>query len=103
MVNVEQTDDIEDTVHKNPFILDAAGLFLDLADSHDLPEKDLEFVFSRFFHNPQWKWAPITNIKRVCKGLHAMSIGSAASTQDSSLYLFEEKMHYKMTAAEEVV
>jgi hypothetical protein len=96
MAKVKHNDDLVDTVHKNPFILEAAGLFLDLADSNGLPEEDLEFVFRRFFSNPQWDWTPITNIKRARKGLYIMSIGSAVSTQDSSLYLFEERAHHKI-------
>jgi hypothetical protein len=96
LAKVKQNDDLEDTIHKNPFILEAAGLFLDLAYSNGLPEEDLEFVFSRFFPNSKWDWAPITNIKRAHKGLYIMSIGGAVSTQDSSLYLFEERTHHKI-------
>lgn len=96
LAKVKQNDNLADTIHKNPFILEAAGLFLDLADSNGLPAEDLEFVFSRFFPNPQWGWTPITNIKKARKGLYIMSIGHAISTQDSSLYLFEDRAHHKI-------
>lgn len=97
---VKQSDTLADTVHKNPFILKAAGLFLDLAVCNGLPEEDLEFVFGRFFPYPQWAWTPITNIKKARKGLYVMSIGHASSTQDSSLYLFEKRAHHRIGSGE---
>jgi hypothetical protein len=101
LANIEQTDDLEDTLHKNPFMLEAAGLFLDLADSHNLPEEDLEFIFNRLFPVPLWKNSlPWIEIKRIRSGLHIMSIGNACTMPGTSLYLFEGRVHHKLDSGE---
>ena len=100
LAKVKQTDDLVDTVHKNPLVLKATGLFLDIADSNHLPEDDLETTFPRHFPLSRWrKWVPAVKIKRIRRGLHLVSIGHAASTQESSLYLFEGRVYRKVDAS----
>jgi hypothetical protein len=101
LAKVKQTDDLVDTVHKNPLVLKATGLFLDIADTNHLPEDDLETTFLRLFPLSRWrKWVPAVKIKKIRSGLHLVSIGHAASTQESSLYLFEGRVYRKVDASE---
>jgi hypothetical protein len=97
LTKVKQTDDLMNTVHSNPLVLKAIGRFLDIADTHRLSEADLETTLVRLFSLRQWKtWVPVFNIKTIRRGLHLVSLGYAASTQESSLYLFEGRTYHKI-------
>jgi hypothetical protein len=97
LAKVKQTDDLMNTVHSNPLVLEAIGRFLDIADTHHLPEADLETTLVRLFPLRQWKKrVPVFNIKTIRRGLHLVSLGCAASTQESSLYLFEGRTYHKI-------
>lgn len=100
LAEIEQTEALANTVHKNPLVLEAAGLFLYLADSRDLPDDYLEIIFTRLFPQPQWKWVPGVTIKRLRSGLYIMSISQAAVGTESSLYLFEGSVRHKIDSGE---
>jgi hypothetical protein len=100
LAEIEQTEALANTVHKNPLVLEAAGLFLYLADSRDLPDDYLEIMFKRLFPQPQWKWVPGVTIKRLRSRLYIMSISQAAVGTESSLYLFEGRACHKIDSGE---
>ena len=87
---VKQTEDLPNTVHKNPLVLKAVGLFLKTADADDLSDEEMHEKLRSLFPVPRWKeWVPQFEIRKVKNGLYLVSLGYAAVTQESSLYLFQ--------------
>jgi len=87
---VRQSEDLPDTVHRNPLVLKAIGLFLKTADADNMSEDGMHAKFRSLFPLPKWKeWVPVFEIRKAKRGLYLVSIGYAAVTQESSLYLFQ--------------
>ncbi|MBI5100784.1 MAG: hypothetical protein HZB33_02945 [Nitrospirae bacterium] len=98
---VTQTADLPDTGHKNPRVVKAVGLFLEASEPENLSDDDLHGRFRSLFPLPLWKeWVPQFEIKKVKKGLYLVSLGSAAVTQASSLYLFQGASHLKIDSGD---
>ncbi|MDA8105914.1 MAG: hypothetical protein M0Z71_11110 [Nitrospiraceae bacterium] len=91
---VRQSENLPDTVHRNPLVLKAAGLFLKEADSYNLSDGELHSTFRKLFPHSKWRvWVPQFEIRKVKKELYFFSLAYAASTQESSLYLFHGSAH----------
>ncbi|MDA8078756.1 MAG: hypothetical protein M0Z79_07420 [Nitrospiraceae bacterium] len=94
---VQQTADLPDTVHRNPLVLEAVGLFLDMADTENLTRDKMIEKLSRLFPLPKWKEGiPAFEIEKLKSRQYLVSIGYAAVTQESSLYFFYDKERLKI-------
>ncbi len=94
---VRQTEDLPDTVHKNRLLIKAVGLFLEAADKENITREQMIRKLNSLFPMPLWKeWVPVFEIEKVKNKLYLVSIGYAAVTQESSIYLFQDASHLKI-------
>jgi hypothetical protein len=85
----EKHKDLEDTIHSNRDFLDAIGLILNEAEQKNMGKKDIENYYLERLKKAKWtRWTPYIITKKVDNGVYLVSIGAAAVTQPSSLYLF---------------
>ncbi len=98
---VKQTEDLPNTVHKDPLVLKAVGLFLEASESENLSEDELHRRFRSLFPLQRWtEWVPQFEIKKVRSRLYLVSLGYAAVTQESSLYLFQGVSYLKIDSGD---
>jgi hypothetical protein len=85
----EKIDDLEDMVHSNKYFLEAVSLILLEAEEKNMGSEELRVYYLNLLTQANWKkWTPYLYTTKVLKNTYVVSIGSAAVTQPSSLYLF---------------
>lgn len=85
----ETAEDLEDTIHSNKDFLEAINLMLNEAEEKKMGKEELMNYYLSLLKKVEWKkWIPYLRPERVAYGIYLVSIGSAAVTQPSSLYLF---------------
>jgi hypothetical protein len=85
----EKAEDLEETVHSNRDFLEAVSLILHEAEKKNMREEEIKIYYISLLEKANWKkWIPWLTIKRVADDIYIVSVGSAAVTQSSSLYLF---------------
>lgn len=85
----EKIEDLEDMVHSNRYFLEAVSLILLEAEEKNMGEEKLMNYYLNLLTKANWKkWTPYLRTTRVAKKTYVVSIGAAAVTQPSSLYLF---------------
>src|SRR5262245_61308448 len=101
LAQVPHTPELEGTVHTNPQVLGAIGLFLEASDHEQLNGEQL--VCERFLPlvpNPPWDWVPTLAIHKVRSKLSLVAIGQAWVAGASTLYLFDGARHVKIDSGE---
>jgi hypothetical protein len=100
LAGVADTPGLVDTVHADPGVLRAIGAFLPEADAANVAPVDIGAEFARIVPFPPWQWMPKVEFHKVGPGLYLVAVGHAASTQPSSLYLFDGSAHVKIDTGE---
>ena len=81
--------EVQKDLHSSPDFLDAIGLILREAELKKMSKKDIRNYYLELLKKAKWtKWIPYLITEKVDKGVYLVSIGSAATTQPGSLYLF---------------
>jgi hypothetical protein len=93
LAQVEDAPLLLETVHTDPRVLTAIGMFLQAADAEGLTEAQMRGRFRRVLSHPPWQWVPIVDFRKAGPGRYLVALGHAVSTQSSSLYLFEGARH----------
>jgi hypothetical protein len=89
LAQVENTAELLDTVHADPRVLEALGMFLHATDAERLSDEQTAERFTRLVPAPPWEWAPSIEVHKVRSRLYLVALGHAVTTQPSSLYLFD--------------
>jgi hypothetical protein len=85
----EKIEDLEDMVHSNRYFLEAVSLILMEAEEKNMGEEKLMKYYLDLLTKANWeKWTPYLRTTKVTSNTYVVSIGAAAVTQPSSLYLF---------------
>ena len=85
----EKIEDLEDMVHSNRYFLEAISLILLEAEGKNMGEEKLMNYYLNLLTKANWKkWTPYLRTIKVASNTYVVSIGAAAVTQPSSLYLF---------------
>ncbi|HBR21710.1 MAG TPA: hypothetical protein DD713_03970 [Nitrospiraceae bacterium] len=85
----EKVEDLEYMIHSNRHFLEAISLILLEAEEKNMGSDELRVYYLDLLARANWKkWTPYLRTTKVVKNIYVVSIGAAAVTQPSSLYLF---------------
>lgn len=97
---VHDAADLTNTVHEDPRVLHAVGLFLEAADDEGWSDAERSERFRRLMPTPPWEWVPGVEIRKLRSGLYLVAMSMAASGTPSSLHLFDGPAHVMIDAGE---
>ena len=89
LADVKDAPELIETVHRDPRVLSALGMFLQAADTENLTGEEMRSRFRWLVPNPPWEWVPGIHIQKIRRGLYLVAVDYAAASQPSSLYLFD--------------
>jgi hypothetical protein len=99
---VENSEDLPDTIHENEQVLKAMSLFVQMPGIGNLSEGKMEWLFGYFGGKANWEdgISVGVTIRRVKDNLYLVGIGYAAATQPSSLYIFYDSSYKRIAKGE---
>lgn len=94
-------EELIDTVHEDENILKAISLYFRMINGKDMNKDDIAMRLAYLFTEAGWsEWVPAIGIKRIEKTLYLVSVGAAAVTQPSSLYIFYDNAYRRIATGE---
>jgi hypothetical protein len=99
---VKKSEKFPDSIHEDEKLLKAISLFLQMPGIGDLSEEKMEWLFGYFSGKANWEdgMSVWTRIKRVKDNVYFIGVGSAATTQPGSLYIFYDSVFRRIAEGE---
>ncbi|MBI5558920.1 MAG: hypothetical protein HY885_14940 [Deltaproteobacteria bacterium] len=99
---VENAEDYPDTIIENENVMQAMSLFIRLPGIGELPKEEREWLFRYFTVKADWEKEMSFGVamNRVNGDLYLVDFHTAATTQPSSLYVFDGSTYTKIARGE---
>lgn len=95
------TEELIDTLHEDENVLKAISLYFRMINRKDMNDDDMAMRLAHLFTTAGWtEWEPAIGIKHIEKTLYLVSIGAAAVTNPSSLYIFYDNAYRRIATGE---